>query len=400
MKFLETQDKIFLQDKLHTQFNMATIKKIIAPKEQRTASDALKSLMSDKELAADIYNSIVPDSKIVSTGSLILDSVVRVRSGQVVRLVGKGAELGKTSSAFVLAENFMNVMPKSKTIFVKAEGRLSNEMKKRVGLNFVDSVDEWTYGTVFVLSCNVFETVAKIILDVIKTAHAAGEHICIILDSLDGLILKNDLEKGFEGNAKVAGVPLLTKLLFRHLALPIAHYDALLLVTGQYAADIKLDPYAPNIPRQASSSGGSSIGHQSDYVFEFQPRYNGDQILENENEKPSITNRPLGVWASLIIRKSANDNSGISVKYPVKKGVVGCAVWRSYEIADLLIQYEMVSKSGSWLTVAGDVVEKAKLQGIELREKVQGMKKLFEYIEEDEAARKFFEEEIMKIIQQ
>lgn len=379
---------------------MARLIKTLPPKEQRTSSDALKSLLSDKELAADIYNKVVPDNKIISTGSLILDSVVKIRSGQVVRLVAKQAESGKTSSAFVLAENYMKTMEKSKTIFIKAEGRLSDEMKRRVGLTFVNSVEEWNYGTVFVLSCNVFETVAKIILDVIKTAYEAGEHICIILDSLDGLILKNDLEKGFEGNAKVAGVPLLTKLLFRHLALPIAHYDALLLVTGQYAAEIKLDPYAVNVPRQASSSGGSSIGHQSDYVFEFQPRYGGDLILENEKEKPSLTNKPLGLWSTITIRKSANDMTGVTVKYPVKKGVIGCAVWRSYEIADLLVQYEMVTKSGSWLSIAPDLIEKAKQQEIQLKEKVQGMNQLFEYIEEDSAARKFFEEEIMKIIQQ
>lgn len=214
---------------------MATLKKILSPKKDEpklNSSDALRSIMNDKEMKGDIYNDIVAENKLISTGSLILDSVVKIRSGMVVRLVAKQAECGKTSASFVLAENYMKTMEKSKTLFIKAEGRLSNEMKKRVGLKFVDSPDEWDYGTVYVLSCNVFETVARAILNIVKTAHECGEHICIILDSLDGLILKADLEKGFEGNAKVAGVPLLTKLLFRHLALPIAHYDALLLVTG------------------------------------------------------------------------------------------------------------------------------------------------------------------------
>jgi len=382
---------------------MPPLRKILPPKEekpQRTSSDALKSLMLDKTLSGDIYNSVVAENKPISTGSLILDSVVKIRSGQVVRLVAKQAESGKTSFSFVLAENYMKEMEKSKTIFIKAEGRLSLEMKQRVGLKFVNSVDEWEYGTVFVLSCNVFETVAKIILDVIKTAHDVGEHICIILDSLDGLILKGDLEKGFEGNTKVAGVPLLTKMLFKHLALPISHYDALLLVTGQYAAEIKIDPYAPNVPRQASSSGGSSIGHQADYVFEFQPRYGGDQILENAKEKPSLTNKVLGLWATVALRKSANDHTGITVKYPVKKGVVGCAVWKSYEIADLIVQYEMVSTKGSWFTFAADIVEKAKLEEIDVKEKVQGMTQLFEYLEQDEKVRNFFEREILSLIQQ
>ena len=380
---------------------MATIKKILSPKKdepKQTSSDALRLIMNDKEMRGDIYNDVVAENKLISTGSLILDSVVKIRSGMVVRLVAKQAECGKTSASFVLAENYMKTMEKSKTLFIKAEGRLSNEMKKRVGLKFVDSPDEWDYGTVYVLSCNVFETVARAILNIIKTAHECGEHICVILDSLDGLILKADLEKGFEGNAKVAGVPLLTKLLFRHLALPIAHYDALLLVTGQYAAEIKLDPYAPNVPRQASSSGGSSIGHQSDYVLEFQPRYNGDLILENDKEKPDpIKNKILGINAKLIIRKSANDNTGIPVTYPIKKGVIGPANWIEKEIADLIVAFEMVEKSASWFSFHSDIIEEAKTKEIEIPEKVQGMNGIYKLLEEPKVY-EFFAAKIKEMI--
>lgn len=384
---------------------MARLIKTLSPKEdkQQTSSDILKSLMQDKNYSGDIYNSIVPLGTPISSGSIILDSVVKIRSGQVVRLVGKGAEQGKTSLSFVLAENYMKAMPKSKTIFVKAEGRLSTEMKQRVGLNFVDSPDEWVEGTVFVLSCNVFETVAKIIVDTLKSGYECGENICIIIDSLDGLILKKDLEKHMDGEAKVAGVPKLTKELFRHLALPIAHYDALLLVTGQYAAEIKIDPYAPNIPRQASSSGGSAIGHQSDYVFEFQPRYNGDYILEKPKEQPDqFKNKVKGLWVKLAIRKSANDVSGITVKYPIQKGKVGNCIWKSLEVCDMMIAYEMVEKSGSWFKFPDDIREKAQSFGLTLQEKVQGYDNLLEYLQQPENKNvlDFFTKEVLEIIEE
>lgn len=366
---------------------MATIKKILKPAEDegskstKTSSDALRSIMNDKEMKGDIYNDIIPHGKIISTGSLMLDSVIKIRSGQVVRLVGKGAELGKTSEAFVIAENYMKTMQKSKAIFVKAEGRLSLEMKQRVGLKFVDKVEDWDYGTVFVLSCNVFETVARTLLTVIKTAYEAGENICGIIDSLDGLILKADLDKGFDGNPKVAGVPLLTKLLFRQLALPIAHYDALLLVTGQYAAEIKLDPYSPNIPRQASSSGGSSIGHQSDYVLEFQPRYGGDYILEKDKEKPDpVKNKILGVKCKVAVKKSASNSSGITLEYPVKRDVVGNSVWKEMEIVDFMLAWEMAIKNGSWLSFSEEVRNIAEESGLVLEEKYQGIKSLYDLL--------------------
>lgn len=304
-----------------------------------------------------------------------------------------------TSSAFVIADNYMKTMDKAKTIFVKAEGRLSPEMMARTGMKFVHSAEEWEYGSVFVLSCNVFETVAKVVLETIKTGYQNGEHICVIIDSMDGLILKADLDKGFDGSPKVAGVPLLTKLLFRHLALPVSHYDALLMVTGQYAAEIKLDPYSPNVPRQASSSGGSSISHQADYVLEYQPRYGKDLILEKEKEKPDpVTNKILGVWANVAIRKSANDVTGTIISYPVKKGVIGNAVWQSKEIADFMLSYQMLVKSSSWLAFESEILEEAKAAGLELPEKIQGINNLYALIEENEPIKNHFYTKIKKMI--
>jgi len=381
---------------------MATIKKVISSAKEtaRSSSDALRDILSDKDVKGDVYNDIFAESKLISTGSLLLDSAIKIRSGMVLRLVGKGAELGKTSCSFVIAENYMKTMAKSKTIFVKAEGRLSPEMIRRTGMKFVHSVDEWEYGSVFVLSCNVFETVARVVLDTIKNGYENGEHICVIIDSMDGLILKADLEKGFDGNPKVAGVPLLTKLLFRQLALPVSHYDALLMVTGQYAAEIKLDPYAVNIPRQTTSSGGSSISHQSDYVLEFQPRYGGDYILEKEKEKPDpVNNKILGVWAKVAIRKSANDVSGMTIQYPVRKGMIGSAVWKSKEVADIMIAYQMLTKGGSWFAVDSEILEEAKSAGVELPEKIQGLNGVYSLIEDNEQIFNFFYQKVKQIVE-
>lgn len=382
---------------------MATIKKILSPakdsKPTQNSSDALRLIMNDKEMREGIYNGIETSNRIISTGSMTLDSIVKIRSGQVIRLVGKGQELGKTSESLVIAGNYMTTMPNAKTIFIAAEGRCSKELRDRSGMKFVFTPEEWEYGTVFVLWCNIFETVAKTIINTLKAAHESGEHICIVLDSLDGLILKGDLEKGFDGNAKVAGVPLLTKLLFKHLALPICHYDALFLVTGQYAAEIKIDPYAPNIPRQASSSGGSSIAHQSDYVFEFQPRYGGDAILEHENEKPDrIKNKTLGLYCKVTFRKSASDVSGETVTYPIKKKAIGPAIWVEKEITDLIIAFEMVKKSASWFSFDDEVVAEAKALNLELKEKVQGLNGISKYLEENPPIYDFFHKKIKELI--
>ncbi len=355
-------------------------------------------LKSNKD---DHFTYVKPKENLISSGSLQMDSLIKVRSGSVVRLAGKQAEAGKTSQAFVFSENYMKTMPRSKTLYVKAEGRLSPEMKARVGLKFVDSPTEWSYGTVFVLPCNIFETVAELIENLLKSMKEADEYLCVIIDSLDGLILKNDLQaKSIGDSTMVAGVPKLTKLMFRRLSLPINHYDALLLFTSQYSVDIKLDPYSPNVPRQVDGGGGSAANHQNDYTLSYQPRYAGDLILEDPNQKPDMyKNKQLGVYATVEFKKSASDVTGMKVRIPIKKGRVGCAIWVEKEIVDMIVGFELIKKAGAWFSFSEELIKEAKESGVVLKEKMQGMNAIYEYLEEDKSAFNFFFNKVKKIIE-
>jgi len=350
-----------------------------------SSKDILSSFMTEHK--DDHFNDVVPLHKVISTGSLLLDQHVKIRSGGVVRLSGLGAELGKTSESLVLLSNYMSVMPKSKGIYFKAEGRLSDEMKIRSGMKFVENPAEWEYGTTFVFCGNKFEVVAQLIENLLKDMHDKGEHLGIIIDSLDGLILRADADKdvwGGKESPKVAGVPLLTKLLFRRIALPVTHYDALMMITSQYSAPISLDPYAPAAPRQISGGGGSSAMHQSDYVFELGQRYMGDYILEKPDEKPDVkSNQIVGVWATYHIKKSGTDSSGIKIKIPIKKGRVGSAIWVEKEVVDMILMFNLAKRSGAWFTFEEAFVNEAKEAGVTLKEKVQGLNGLYAYVESE-----------------
>lgn len=287
----------------------------------------------------------------------------------------------------------MAVMPKAKGIFFKAEGRLSVDIRARSGLTFVDNPADWKAGTVFVYSGNKFERIASMLETLLKDMYSKGEHLCAAIDSLDGLMLANDAEKDIWGgkeSPKVAGVQLLTKLLFRRVALPIVHYDSLLVITSQYSAPISLDPYAAPGPRQISGGGGSSAMHQSDYVFEMGQRYNGDYILEDENAKPDpVKNKIVGIWATYNIKKSGTDVSGIRIKVPIKKGRVGCAIWVEKEVVDMAMSFDLVKRSGAWFSFDTNIIKEAKEAGIAIKEKVQGLNGLYEYIENERAVFEF-----------
>lgn len=366
--------------------------------EEISSNDILSGFL--KENKGDHFNDVVPKNEIISSGSLIIDSLAKVRSGSVIRLCGKGNELGKTSQSFVFAQNFMDTMPKSKTLYVKAEGRLTPEMQTRSGHTFVNTPADWSYGTVFVLSSNIFETVAGLIETLLKSMHELGENLCIIIDSLDGLILKDDLQtKGIDGNMKVAGVPKLTKEMFRRLALPINHYDALMIMLSQYSAAISLDPYSKEPPRQVEASGGSSAGHQSDYVFLYGIRFGGDMILEKPDEKPDMQkNKVLGLYAGIEFKKSSTDVTGTRIKVPIKKGRIGSAIWVEKEVVDMLFMFDLIDRKASWLTPRESLTQELTEAGLETIPKLQGLPALYDYMENNKPVFEYLLTKFKKII--
>lgn len=362
------------------------------PDDGSKSKSVLEALLKDS--SEDHFAFVDKDPKIVSTGSLVLDSLVKVRSGEIIRLCAKGAELGKTSQAFVFARNFMDTFPKSKTILIKAEARLSPEIQKRSGHTFALKTEDWEYGTVFVFPCNIFETIAKTLESLIKEMVKMGEQLFIIWDSLDATILRNDMSKEvWDGkeSPKVAGVPLMTKLLFRRFALPLEYANSMMAVICQYATEIKLDPYSKEPPRQNPASGGSSINHMSSYTFSYFPRYGKDLILENPNESPDpVKNKTLGVYATIEITKSGTDVSGTKVRIPIKKGVIGCAIWTSKEVVDLCLMYELISRKGSWYSFSSEIRSKAEQDGISLQESFQGLPAVYQFFEDNKATLDWF----------
>jgi len=356
-----------------------------------------------KDTKGDHYNNVISKNYPISSGSLILDTQIKVRSGQVLRLAASGPETGKSSQAMVYAENFMKVVPRSKTILIKAEGRCSKEFQARTGLKYVTTSEEWDYGTVFIWSVNYFETIASTLETMLKAMHEADERLCICWDSLDGTILKADAMKDVWGGTespKVAGVPLLTKLLFKRFALPVSHYDALMIVITQYSAAIKLDPYSPGTNRQVEGSGGSSIGHQSDYVLYYHPRYQGDYILEKPDEKPDpVKNKVLGVFASIEVKKSASDVTGCGrIRVPIRKNRVGSAIWVEKEVVDMAMQFNHLTRKGAWYFFSEELVSLAKKDGIEIKVQHQGMNGVFDYIEENKTIFEWMFNQYKKLI--
>jgi RecA/RadA recombinase len=341
--------------------------------DKKTSKQVLSSYLKDNK--EDHFNYETAETYNISTGSLLLDSELggSLEIPAIIRYTGVSGG-GKTSSALLLMKNFLSTVPNSKGFLVKAEGRLSSNVKKISGIKFVETAEDWESETCFVLKSNTYETVATIILELMKN-NPENTKYYFLIDSMDALISKNDIPKSFEDSAKVAAGAVLTSNFLRRIMLPLSTFGHVCGLVSQVRSAVQINPYAKTDPKLTNSSGGNALQHYADWIFEFQSRYKADQIIEN--------NKIIGHWAKLILRKTTNEKEGTEILYPIKHGRAGgTSVWREYEIADMLLQWGLAKKGGAWISMDSSLLEEIKESlGEEVPPKIQGIEQLRSFLE-------------------
>lgn len=322
----------------------------------------------------------------VSTGSLKLDMDMHGGFGPgVQRFVGQ-PEGGKTSEFFTVMRNFFQTVPNSKGLYIKSEGRLSTEMQERAGIKFVFTAEEWDVGTCFVFECNIYEVVADAIISLVNN-NPDGTCYCMGVDSVDALINLEDMDKDSKEAARVAGGPLQASKLMQRIGIAISKRHMAVLMSQKRDA-IAPSQYAPK--RRENYSGGHALMHNANWILEFLQRNNDDLILQDPAGKLSETNRPVGHFAKVVVRKSPNEKTNLTLRYPIKYGRKdGTSIWVEKEIVDLLLSWEFVEQKRSWFSASEDFQELLKKGGFEEMPKVQGAHSIFEWIESNSKLRDY-----------
>jgi len=349
-----------------------------------TANDMLKSFL--KENKEHHYNFEDEIDYKVSSGSLQFDLQLGGGFGPGLHRFCGMNEGGKTSEALEVMKNFLISVPNSKGVYFKAEGRLSPEMRERSGIKFVFSAEEWEKGTCFVFESNVYETVVDLMRQLVSDNEESTKY-CFVLDSVDGLIPKNDMMKDFGDSAKVAGGAVIAAAFMKKMSIALAKRGHMAIFISQVRADIKLDPYTKAPIRQTSATGGNALLHFANWIIEFEPRFSKDIILKNPSVKKMDmqTNPPIGHFANVTVKKSPNEKTNSKITYPVRYGRVGGnSIWIEKEIVDLLYAWEFLQKKGSWINTTDDFKEILIENGLEFPEKIQGDANVFKVIEEDQ----------------
>ena len=203
----------------------------------------------------------------VSSGSLEFDHHLDGGFGPGLhRFVGMN-EGGKTSASLEVMKNFLK-MPKSKAVYFKAEGRLSDEMIKRCGVKFVFTHEEWEEGTCFVFESNIYETVVDLMRQLVSSNEEKNKY-CFVLDSVDGLIKKADNVKTFEDAVQIAGGANIAATFMKKMSIALGKRGHMAIFVSQVRADIKLDPYSKAPVRQTTATGGNALLHFANWIIEF-----------------------------------------------------------------------------------------------------------------------------------
>ncbi len=321
----------------------------------------------------------------VSSGSLQLDLYLAGGFGPGLHRFTGVNEGGKTSESLEVMKNFLGTIPKSRGLYIKAEGRLGPEVQDRSGVKFVFSPDEWKDGTCFVFESNIYETAMGLIRQLITNNEEKIKY-CFVLDSVDGLIRKDDLGKNFNESSKVAGGAVIASDFCKKTSTALGKRGHMAIFVSQVRADIKLDPYAKAPVRQTTATGGNALLHFANNIIEFEQRFKGDLILQNPAVKTidPKKNPIIGHHAKVTIKKSAHENTNTTVSYPIRYGRKGgTSIWIEKEVIDLLYAWEFLEKKGAWIKATEDFKELLEEQKLTFPDKVQGDNKLFKLIEGD-----------------
>ena len=354
-----------------------------------TSNEVLSSfLKSNKE---DHYNFEDDFEYKVSSGSLQLDIQLGGGFGPGLHRFCGINEGGKTSAALEVMKNFLRTVPNAKGFYIKAEGRLSNEMKQRSGVPFTIKAEDWSVGTCFVFESNIYETVVDAMRNLVAN-NEEGIKYYFLLDAVDGLITKGDLDKTFEDSNKVAGGAVIAANFMKRMSIALAKRGHIAVFVSQVRADIKLDPYSKAPIRQTSATGGNALLHFANWILEFEPRFNGDLILQDPNNKriDLEKNPAIGHWAKVTVKKSPNEKTNLQIPYPIRYGRKnGTSIWVEKELVDLLYAWEFMNRSGAWVKPSDDFIELVKELNLEIPENFQGEKGLFKFIEDNPSLIKF-----------
>jgi len=343
------------------------------------ASQLFEKFLKDKKDSH--YNFENNTDYCVSSGSLKLDIEMGggVHPG-IIRATGV-SEGGKTSCGLAFAKNFQQTVENGFVIYFKSEGRLSEQMLERSGIDRNPAKFR-------VFESNSYENTLECIRTFVKESKEGNFKCFFMIDSMDALVPDADAVKSFSEANKVAGGAVLSADFLRKMALALSKRGHVCYMISQVRSAVSINPYEKTDPKLTNASGGNAALHYSDWILEFQQRHSADLIREDPDDKKSTI---VGHYCKIIFRKTPNEKTHTEVKYPIKYNQKnGNSVWIEHEIFSILKQYNFLEKSGAWLKFDPEAHKELAKNGFDVPVQFQGATKFLDFLNENKAITDFY----------
>ena len=210
---------------------------------------------------------------------------------------------------------------------------------------------------------------AEDILQTVKEIIETGEVGLIVLDSIPSLVTQSELDKKF-GERTVASLSGLLTIFCRKIVQLLTRYGTTLIVINQIRDNMD-SPYVVNTP------GGNALKFYCSLRIQFKI---GAPVDFLGNELPASTENPAGykVTAKIVKQKSApNDRRAGSYYLMAHSGIRV-----DMDFAQLAVnKYGIIRKSAAWYTLLNPDTMEPEINENGLPVKVNGMAKVFEYLQ-------------------
>jgi len=308
----------------------------------------------------------------VPTGSVIFDIYLDggFRCG-VSRFIGE-AEHGKTANALQWAKNWLETIDNSFVLYINSEGRLTKELISKSGINTSeDRFCVWTH--------NVYEDIAEAISELIYNNDSKVRYFFVI-DSLDAVVTKDDIEKKMGDSKTVAGGARLGSFFLKKTSVRIGARGHHLMLLSQ--TRMKMNSRGVGMV-STTASGGKAVEFFSSLTGQIQviyPGLQGSLIYEDRNNPKS---KPIGHYFTVLFKKTFHERTHERIGIPIK---YGHGVWHEQECLDLCLAYQYIRKSGAgWYEFSDSILEILEKHGgcgdEEMIKKHHGEQKVIDFLE-------------------
>ena len=100
-------------------------------------------------------------------------------------------------------------------------------------------------------------------------------------------------------------------------------------------------------------------------------------------------------WETLSFYFVSYTTQGLHHKWPLQSQSCrasknGKSIWVEYEVVDMMLQWDMASRKGAWITISDELIEEVKKEtGLDLDKQHQGLDNLKKYLEENKDIGKY-----------